>query len=455
MASLSFRVRVRRTDAQGYAPMVLRLIHDRTVRRISLDVRVLPTHWNSKRERVRGRHPEAARINQYLTRTMHTAQSAITRERVGRGVPDGAEGATRLRRAVSRALSGQHDGAARAGDEQPTDFLAYAQEQIEAYEQRGQAATARRYRADISKLIQWWEQAGSPSAGSPSRASDTLASDTLASDTLTFDGLTVVRLEQFRTWMYDDLDNVGSTVGKTLKTVRVFVNKARRAGLMNHYPFEHITIDSSKSTKEKLTPQQMRQLQERLWDGTERRGSLRWRTLAYFVFSYYAGGMRFSDVMTLQRKHLRGGRIAWRMQKTGDDVPGVPIMPEAMRILEAFAEHPVDDEWIRADPDAWVFPIAARQGITPESSPKAHEQARSTMNALANKYLKKVQRDAGISVSLSFHLARHSAAWQMYRTIGDIYKVSRLLGHSSVQQTERYLEGFADDSLDDAFRGAF
>jgi len=52
-------------------------------------------------------------------------------------------------------------------------------------------------------------------------------------------------------------------------------------------------------------------------------------------------------------------------------------------------------------------------------------------------------------------ISRNAAAWQLYDSIGDIYKVSKLLGHSSVTQTEEYLQGFEDESLDEDFLSAF
>ena len=57
-----------------------------------------------------------------------------------------------------------------------------------------------------------------------------------------------------------------------------------------------------------------------------------------FVFSFYAGGMRFSDVCTLHRDEVRDGRAQYRMMKTGS-VVSVPVPPPALAILEKYEKQ--------------------------------------------------------------------------------------------------------------------
>jgi hypothetical protein len=38
--------------------------------------------------------------------------------------------------------------------------------------------------------------------------------------------------------------------------------------------------------------------------------------------------------------------------------------------------------------------------------------------------------------------------------VGDIYKVSKFLGHSNVEQTQDYIDGFVDESRDEDFIAA-
>jgi integrase len=64
-------------------------------------------------------------------------------------------------------------------------------------------------------------------------------------------------------------------------------------------------------------------------------------------------------------------------------------------------------------------------------------------------HLKELAGQAGIEKRVTFHLSRNAAAWKLYQNVGDIYKVSKFLGHSNVEQTQDYIDGFVDESRDD------
>ena len=155
--------------------------------------------------------------------------------------------------------------------------------------------------------------------------------------------------------------------------------------------------------------------------------------------------MRFSDVATLKRKHLSGGRIQYKMKKTSE-AAGVPIVDKATAILDRYDDRP-------KKPQARVFPILDQYDNLDDE--EKLQKAIESRNVRVNAWLKDVQAKAGIETHLTFHLARHSAAWKLYREMGDIYKVKRILGHSRVEVTEQYLKGFPDTEMDDEYRNVF
>lgn len=60
----------------------------------------------------------------------------------------------------------------------------------------------------------------------------------------------------------------------------------------------------------------------------------------------------------------------------------------------------------------------------------------------------------GYDKSSPIPFSRNDAAWRFYKATQDLYKVMKIPGHGSIQQTEEYVAGFEDDSLDDDFRTA-
>lgn len=429
MPSLRFEVRAGRTGDAGYAPTRLRITHDRLHRRISLPVKIKPRFWNSQKQQVTRSHPEHVYINRYLRRTLSEAQNAIARLETTVGIAPGTAGADAARDAVEAALNGK---AVASSEAHTVSVIPFARRFLQGYLERGQASTHAGYQAVINKFEVFLDEERRPA--------------------LPFSDLNTALVEDFERYLYS-IGNSTNTVAKGLKVLRTMCRAAMRNDLLERDPFRDITITREKTIKKKLTPDEMDRLAA-LEDELEAEGrvgpygepgTLLWHVQGWFLFSYYGGGMRFSDLALLEHQHLAGGRIRFKMKKTGDATPGVPIVEKARAILDRYTERP-------DGPDERVFPILDGYNL---STPRRVRNAIGSQNALVNKYLKELQRRAGIETKVSFHLARHTAAWRMYRSIGDVYAVSKLLGHSSVKQTERYLEGFEDDSLDDKFRDVF
>lgn len=66
-------------------------------------------------------------------------------------------------------------------------------------------------------------------------------------------------------------------------------------------------------------------------------------------------------------------------------------------------------------------------------------------NAVYNHALKAIQFAAGITTRLHSHLGRHSFATYMLSNDVSIQNVSKMLGHKSITQTQRYAKVLADD----------
>jgi Site-specific recombinase XerD len=126
------------------------------------------------------------------------------------------------------------------------------------------------------------------------------------------------------------------------------------------------------------------------------------------------------------------------MQKTSDNV-GVPLTEDARQILGRYENGSEDD---------WVFPIL--KGVDPGDGRGIYDRKRD-QGRKANEELQELAGRARIEKNVSFHLSRNAAAWYLHQNVGDIYQVRDFLGHSSVKQTEAYIDGFEDESKDEVF----
>lgn len=418
MASASIYARTDRSSGSQF-PIYLRLSHQGERKRMSLDLKVGSRHWNSEKGRVRSSHPQSEYLNQYLSDVQATADGAIAKLK-SKGATPSPE---RLKKEVQADLE---------GNQSDRDFLQFCEEQLEGYRRRGQEGTFQNYRSVIRKFENFWRT----ERGGTCKPSD----------------LTVTLIEDWRTWLYDEKGNAQNTVAKALSVFRTFYRRAQKEEVIprDEYIWDHITIEREETEKDLPTASEMQSLID-LWeewkpDLDSHPSPNRWRSLAYFLTAYYAGGMRFQDVAHFKWDHLPGwpgpgAKVKYKMGKTGD-VTALPVVPALRDILETF-----DD---RRDEHDRVFPIMDGRDMSTEAK---ELKARNRANSLVNKYLRQIADQLDIS-HLSFHMSRNLSAWQYYQNTGDIYQVMQMMGHASVDQTRDYLRGFGAD-LDDSFLDAF
>ena len=140
----------------------------------------------------------------------------------------------------------------------------------------------------------------------------------------------------------------------------------------------------------------------------------------------------------LRVENVRGGRLRYRMSKTGAQ-KDIAIVPAAAAILK---HYDVDGR----PPTARVFPVFDGYNL---STPDHIYRATRSRNAIVNRNLKEMAKMAGIYEGISFHLARHTWSDYARREGWDVYKISKALGHTDLKTTEHYLKGFDTESIDE------
>lgn len=135
-----------------------------------------------------------------------------------------------------------------------------------------------------------------------------------------------------------------------------------------------------------------------------------------FLFSCYTG-LAYIDVKNLRRNNVIVGVdkekwIVTKRQKTDTSVR-VPLLPFAMEIINKYWDYP------KCVAEETLLPVLSNQKM--------------------NSYLKEIADLCGIEKELTFHIARHTFATTITLANGvPMETVSKLLGHSSLKQTQHY-----------------
>jgi len=137
----------------------------------------------------------------------------------------------------------------------------------------------------------------------------------------------------------------------------------------------------------------------------------------------------------LEPEHIRTDRIEYRMMKTGSLV-SIPIPPQAHKLLQPYLEAG----------NAFVFPLLKKGD---DRDPVRLWKRISVRNVKINQDLKKVAGLAGLDTAgLSTHIARHSFADFARRKSGNLFAISKTLGHRDLATTQVYLASFDREAVD-------
>lgn len=132
----------------------------------------------------------------------------------------------------------------------------------------------------------------------------------------------------------------------------------------------------------------------------------------------YACGLRLSEVLNLQVTDLDSARMLVQVrQGKGNKDRLVPLSAHLLAELRAY--------WRRYQPKCWLFPNAAERGpLCPNT---------------LQRWMQRVVADAGLSKPATMHTLRHSFATHLLEAGVDVTIVQKILGHSHLSTTARYL----------------
>lgn len=150
-----------------------------------------------------------------------------------------------------------------------------------------------------------------------------------------------------------------------------------------------------------------------------------------FLFSFHACGLRFSDLMTLEWRHVNWAQGSIRKNLYKEKVAHtIPLDDVAIKILKRWKHKRYNNRF--------VF------DLLPEDFDLGNSLALDNKRKSKNKALQLSLREVGCklptkpSFNLTIHVARHTFVVMALNNGMSIYALSKVLGHRSVAATEKF-----------------
>lgn len=368
-------------DKSGQAPIMGRITYNRTMAQFSTKLSCRPELWNTRESRLNGKSREAVVTNAKLEQLLVALQSAYQRL-CERGV---GFTASDIKEEVQGSMQSR------------ITFLQRYDQMLEGLrKQVGIEITERSFSS--YRVIRKHLQA--------------FISEQFHCKDISFGLITENFLDELHAYSIGKCQHSQGYYRKIALAVKKVCRLAFREGLTDRLLFGHIKIERGDSRLPRaLDRASLDKIQQVHLEEYELELQLA-RNL--FLFTCYTG-VAFCDMVSLKREHLlqddAGARwLKFRRQKT-DTLCRIKLLPQAEAVLNLY--HQTNEERL--------LPTISYQSY------RIH--------------LKALQLRAGISIPLTAHIGRHTFATLITLENGvSLETVSKMLGHSSIQTTERYAQ---------------
>lgn len=384
MASISIIFRKDKLNSKGESPIHFRIIKDRKINYISTGISIQEDHWDSKKNCIKVKHPNSARLNSFLANKFTELQDQVFEHET-----------------LNKSLTGRQLRDKIYG-KKPTDFFPFADEVLQKYIRKGDIGTHDKNASVIKKLKSYVNDRN-----------------------IAFQDITVDFLLKYERYLQETLFNKTNTITNNFRFIRKVFNDAYKQDIIEHniIPFNKFQLKTEKSERVYLTEEELT-LIENFSDKTRKRLDLHKNM---FIFAAYTG-LRVSDMLQLQWKHYTGEHINFTIKKTGNQM-SIKLPNKAILIIEKYRPTKVN----KTD---FIFDMLPN-GID-LSNPRVVDKAISSSTAYINKNLYYIAESLELEKHISFHIARHTFATRALRKGISIDKVSKLLGHAQIRETQIY-----------------
>ena len=386
----------------------------------STGFQVKPSDWNAVEQRVLPSEPQAERINKRLEKMLSSVLMALS-EIEGRITP------RILDEAMERHYVFERDRAF------ITPFSEYAQQINESLYAAGTFGYVKY--EEKKKAIKAFERYTAHFAGRKN---------------LMLSEIEPYLIEGYVKYRREVLENTnGEVIVRSLKPIVSAVEAAGKEGLLSQKLVDKISVvfeqigTKAPSDDEGAEPTAYLSEEDflRLGGYADENPSAR-DAIDIFLFSYYACGMKFSEILTLEWKNITDGRITRHSPRTGaNSAILLPVSTKASEIL---------CRWKKRG-SRFVFALLPED--IDSGSIAAIKPYRVKAAADIGRVLCVADRKLGLSRKLTFSAARHSFVKSALEKGINLYTVSRLLGHADLNVTARQYAGLLKEIMERDFCG--
>lgn len=395
MASVQTVFRKDKVNSKGEAPIHFRIIKNRKVSYVTSGIMIPESQWDFDKNKVKSSHTNSARLNSFISTKFAELQNQVLEfETINMGLS-------------TKELKEKIYGKA------PADFYEVAQELLAIYFGDDKLATYDADKAILGKVKDFHKQ-----------------------PKLAFKEITPAFLSKFEIYLRVEYSNKINTIHNSLKFIRKVFNYAIRQDYVEQgiNPFIKYKLKMEKTTKSYLSEEELLKIVN-LSVTPETRMELH---KDMFVFASNAGGLRVSDTLLLKWTNFDGTHINFNIKKTGSQ-SAIKLPTVALDIIEKYKKQ--------SKSDIYIFPMLSDD--LNEKDARELDSAISSASAYINKNLKLIAQKAGIEKPLSFHISRHTWATRALRKGISIDKVSKLMGHAQIRETQIYAK-IVSEELDKA-----
>ena len=385
MATVSIIFRRDKINKKNEAPIHFRIIKDRKINYISSGITIPVENWDDKNNRIKSKHTNSARLNSFLSNKFTELQDQVF------------EHETINKSLTSRGLRDKIYG------KKPFDFFPFADLVCEEYLAQGKVGTYDKNKSVVAKLRKYTEGRN-----------------------ICFQDITPEFLAKYEIWLRTDQKNKVNTIHKDFSFIRKIFNDAYRQDIIEHnvIPFNKFQMKKEKTSRVYLSESELLTFE----DVKTIPGSRLELHKDMFVFASYTGGLRVSDMLQIKWKHFDGDNINFTIQKTGTQL-SIKLPNKALELIAKYKPKKKNSE-------AFIFPML--DNSLDLKDPRALDSAISSATAYINKNLNTLTKKAKISKHISFHISRHTWATRAIRKGISIDKVSKLMGHAAIKETQVY-----------------